>query len=221
MGSSRPIESKIEEAYYINLDNRPDRLINVIQAIDNSNLLKRICKRFPGIDGKLLSEQDLYSQITKKGKELLLSDQNRAGYLLTRGAIGLAMTYQKLIQSCNKITIFLEDDIHISKDFDSILEQCFNNIPDDWDILYLGYHHHSTRTILEPQNQYINKISRQVNGTFGWVLNPKSKDKLLSLYPITYQIDTEIHRLKTLNKYSTYKKIVYPNKNYASDIQEF
>jgi len=121
MGSSRPIESKIEEAYYINLDNRPDRLINVIQAIDNSNLLKRICKRFPGIDGKLLSEQDLYSQITKKGKELLLSDQNRAGYLLTRGAIGLAMTYQKLIQSCNKITIFLEDDIHISKDFDADL----------------------------------------------------------------------------------------------------
>jgi GR25 family glycosyltransferase involved in LPS biosynthesis len=209
--------TKIDNIYLINLDKRPDRLSYFDNNVCSKSTLLSSYTRYAGIDGSLLSENILYSIITDQGKKYMLDDHKTKGLYLTRGAIGLALTYKYIVENCNNNILILEDDIDIVDNFDNELQECLNNLPNDWDIFYLGWCD-SRHLKIESVNTHINLLSGQVNGTHAWMINPRMKAKFSSIFPLTYQIDTAIYLNKDLIKYASYKKLVL-RKNMGSDIQ--
>lgn len=208
----------IDKVYVVNLDRRFDRYENFIKNVClKSQFIKEKHVRYSAIDGQKLSENELFEITSVRGKNFMLNNSRSKGIYLTKGAIGLALTYKKIIEDCRGITMILEDDVNIIENFDSELSSCLNNLPDDWDVLYLGWCD-SRYLKIEKFNNYINLLNGQINGTHGWIINPNGKNKLLSVYPLTYQIDTEIYKKNYIKKYSTYKKIALRTKG-NSDIQ--
>lgn len=206
----------IEKIFLINLDKRKDRLNKFEKEALKSNIVKSY-KRYPAFDGKLLDETTIYNLVNAKYCENIIKNEKTNGLYLSRGAVGLALTYKKIFEECDSVTMLLEDDILIDEEFDKILSTAVNEIPNDWDILYLGWHWSPYLNIEEISNN-VSKIEGQINGTQGWIINEKSAKKLLEIFPIKYQIDTEIYMLKNLKKYCVKKQII---KNYSdtSDIQ--
>jgi GR25 family glycosyltransferase involved in LPS biosynthesis len=209
----------ITDILVINLDRRCDRWSDFLDQTQNSSLINKFHKRISAIDGKDLTNNDFIQYVRVGGYNNIISSKQTKGLYLSRGAIGLAMTYYRICENCIRPTILLEDDIIISKQFDKVFAQAFMELPEDWDILYLGWCQSSNLKII-PITEHISSISGQVNGTHGWMINPLSAKKILNIFPLRYQIDTEIYLNKNLKKYSTTIPIVSQSKIYAhSDIQ--
>jgi len=209
----------ITDILVINLDRRYDRWSGFLDQTQNSSLINKFHKRISAIDGKDLTNNDFIQYVRVGGYNDIISSKQTKGLYLSRGAIGLAMTYYRICENCIRPTILLEDDIIISKQFDKVFAQAFMELPEDWDILYLGCCQSSNLKII-PITEHISSISGQVNGTHGWMINPLSAKKILNIFPLRYQIDTEIYLNKNLKKYSTTIPIVSQSKIYAhSDIQ--
>jgi GR25 family glycosyltransferase involved in LPS biosynthesis len=209
----------ITDILVINLDRRYDRWSGFLDQTQNSSLINKFHKRISAIDGKDLTNNDFIQYVRVEGYNDIISSKQTKGLYLSRGAIGLAMTYYRICENCIRPTILLEDDIIISKQFDKVFAQAFMELPEDWDILYLGWCQSSNLKII-PITEHICSISGQVNGTHGWMINPLSAKKILNIFPVRYQIDTEIYLNKSLKKYSTTMPIVSQFKTYAnSDVQ--
>lgn len=209
----------ITDILVINLDRRYERWSGFLDQTQNSSLINKFHKRISAIDGKDLTNNDFIQYVRVEGYNNIISSKQTKGLYLSRGAIGLAMTYYRICENCIRPTILLEDDIIISKQFDKVFAQAFMELPEDWDILYLGWCQSSNLKII-PITEHISSISGQVNGTHGWMINPLSAKKILNIFPLRYQIDTEIYLNKNLKKYSTTIPIVSQSKIYAhSDIQ--
>ena len=209
----------ITDILVINLDRRCDRWLSFLDQAKNSSLINKYHKRISAIDGKDLTNNDFTQYVRTEGYNDIISSKETKGLYLSRGAIGLAMTYYRICENCIRPVILLEDDIVILKQFDKVFAQAFMELPEDWDILYLGWCQSPNLKII-PITEHINSISGQVNGTHGWMINPLSAKKILNIFPLRYQIDTEIYLNKNLKKYSTTIPIVGRSKKYAnSDIQ--
>jgi GR25 family glycosyltransferase involved in LPS biosynthesis len=208
---------EIEKVYLINLDKRADRLSYFNKNVCPKSKILSDYQRYPGIDGSLLGENILYSVVTDSGKKHMQENTSSKGLYLTKGAIGLALTYKTLVENCVCNTLILEDDIDIDENFDIEIDECLKALPNDWDIFYLGWCD-SKYLKRDPVNSYINRLSGQINGTHAWIINPSIKDKFLTIFPLTYQIDTAIYLNSNMIKYGSYKKIVF-RKDMGSDIQ--
>jgi GR25 family glycosyltransferase involved in LPS biosynthesis len=217
VGKARRHEVMIDKILLINLDKRRDRLDLFYRQLENSLLIKNKYFRYSAIDGHVIDNDTISSLVTKDAYAEIVSDKKTRGLYLSRGAVGLALTYKQIFESCNTATLLLEDDIIISKNFDSQLEKTLKDVPEDWDIIYLGwYQAPSLRINVLTAN--VGSITGQINGTQGWIINPLSAKKLLKLFPLRYQIDTEIYRSKNLNKYCTVDPIILRSGS-QSDIQ--
>jgi GR25 family glycosyltransferase involved in LPS biosynthesis len=201
----------------INLDKRIDRWENVTYQIEKSNFIKTNYTRYPAQDGFLLSDHAIKNLITQKAYQDIIDNKPTKGLYLSRGAVGLAKTYYDILTACDEVTLILEDDIIVSNNFDDQFFKTIKDLPEDWDILYAGWYKSSNLniSILTPN---IARISGQINGTQGWMINPKSAKKILDIFPLSYQIDTEIYRHKNLNKYCTIIPLI-TRSNSKSDIQ--
>jgi len=207
----------ITDILVINLDRRYDRWSSFLDQTKNSSIINKYHKRISAIDGKDLINNDFIQYVRTEGYNDIISSKQTKGLYLSRGAIGLAMTYYRICQSCMKPTILLEDDIIVSKQFDKIFAQALIELPEDWDILYLGWCQSSNLKII-PITEHIGSMSGQVNGTHAWMINESSAKKILNIFPLRYQIDTEIYLDKNIKKYCTNIPIITLCNKY-SDIQ--
>jgi len=192
----------------LNLDRRSDRLETFQNQILNSKIIQKGYSRYSAIDGSSLSDIVLKSIVTDFAYDGIINNKKTKGLYMSRGGAGLALTYKNIFEVCNKITILLEDDILIDTDFDTKLVSAIKELPQDWDILYLGWHK-SKRVVFKEITENLNEVSGQVNGTYAWVINKQSAKKLLNLYPLNYQIDTCIYLDKNLKKYCLKESIVH------------
>lgn len=184
-------------------------------------------KRWPAIRGNSLSLHELVRNniITPQGAKDAMKpiEEKTFGLTLTYGAVGCALSHVNIwrkARESRKLTLVLEDDVILS-DFDRF-PKCMQNLPRDWDIFYLGSGHYTKKL---PQNEddkqgQSHGISciKHAYGTFGYVINPKSANKLLSITPIRNQIDSEIRKLN-LRMYIIEPPLVIPRRDMKSDIQ--
>jgi GR25 family glycosyltransferase involved in LPS biosynthesis len=203
--------------FIVNLDKRIDRWNNILAQINNSQLIKNNYIRYSAVDGETLSEENIKKLVTNCAYNHILNNKKTHGLYLSRGGVGLAKTYYDILTNCDDLTLILEDDIVISKNFDNQLYDSIKDLPTDWDILYLGWYESKNLKIDKLTNN-IAKISGQINGTQAWMINPRSAKKILQIFPLSYQIDTEIYTHKNLNKYCAINKVVF-RLNSKSDIQ--
>jgi hypothetical protein len=110
-----------------------------------------------------------------------------------------------------------------------------------YDVMFLGYHPASIKYIYSSVNHNTNKINdndndndifvnaAKVYGLFGYIVTKKGAEKLLNIFPITEQIDTELY--KSFHKFGVKAILLRPDlriitsepsefaKTFGSDIQ--
>ena len=180
-----------DKIIYINLDRRPDRNLNVINQLKKVGLEKNT-ERFSAIDGKTLDVNKIDQTIITEDGVSFAKKGDILYTHLTLGAIGCAMShraiYQKIINDDINSCLILEDDITIDDKFNEKIKYIENQILNsEYDLYFLGYHPTSHCDL---NQERFNKVY----GLFGYIVTKKGAKKLLDLFPITYQIDTEISR---------------------------
>jgi GR25 family glycosyltransferase involved in LPS biosynthesis len=197
-----------DKIFYINLQHRKDRNQNVTDQLIKINKYN-ISERLDAVYGVNLNIQTLPSNlITDKGKEDALNDNQQLYTYLTKGAVGCALShrkaYEKIIKDNIKAALILEDDITFDDNFNEKLKVLEKNILIDYvgyDILYLGYSSPSLYNNNVKINDYFMKPV-VVYGLFGYIVTNNGAKKLLDIFPITSQIDTEISN--NFNKINAY-----------------
>ena len=205
------------DAYYINLNRRPDKNKNTIIEINKSNILKIKMKRFEAIDGKQI---DLNNYLVPDINKKLLEER--------RGWIGCALSHMELWKKCvsiNKPILIFEDDNVIKEEvnYDKHLETIINNFPKDFDIVYLVT---DNIVIYKPFNDLFVKAENNNSILSEYYISPSGAQKLLdSIMPYKpyLQIDWYINRLTHNNKINCYiyrKSIMYTIQDFnTTDIQ--
>jgi glycosyl transferase family 25 len=115
---------------------------------------------------------------------------------------------------CDVIFIF-EDDALFVEDFQAKFDQAMRNVPDDWDMLYLGAH----LLQKEPYNDYWVR-SLECSSTHAYAVRGPIKDRLIKEGMTTARhIDVSYATLhKEIKAYAARPTLVYQGKSY-SDLQ--
>lgn len=115
------------QTYIINLERSKDRLKNITKEMNDAHLS---FIRWNAFDGSKLDFKKLIQQN-------VLNEKNK----MMVGAIGCSMSHISLWKEAMKhkknILVF-EDDIKIPKNFNKKLTIYLDQLPSEWDILYLG-----------------------------------------------------------------------------------
>lgn len=214
----------LKYCYYLNLEKREDRRKHIENELDKSCLLSTIYERFPAIDGTLIHPRSVESGIlTENAICDILSDTITAwGLSLTQGGLGVLLSYLELFNKISKLdspAIIFEDDSIIDYDFDDDLTKIYFELPEDFDICYLGYADMDFKFI-----QYSESLSKPVGMLVclpSLIVSPKGAEKLLKvLKNIDHQIDTAMYNhFDELNVYVSNKKIVKIKNQFGTDIQ--
>ena len=212
------INNLFDKIYYINLKRRTDRKKHVEEQL---NKYATNYTRFDAYDGEKLDLNNLNNNIIHKDNlKDALSDKKTFGITLTLGAIGCAMSHrsiwEKIANSNYEKVLIVEDDIEINDNiynFNSI----YNEVPKDWDILYIGSGQYKKN---EKITNNIAKLDHAF-GLFGYILNSRSARKLLdNTFPLKQQIDSSIYKSnKNIKAYIVEPVMIIPRRDLKTDIQ--
>jgi GR25 family glycosyltransferase involved in LPS biosynthesis len=214
----------IDKCYYINLKKRLDRKVYIEKEFQKSKLLKSNMQRFNAVDGKYINPRSVKKELLTENaiNDILLDNVSAWGLSMTQGGLGVLLTYLKLFKEISKKDhpcITIEDDTVIDEDFDKLIEKILLELPEDFDICYLGYGGDNVESVEYSDNLIIPKGI--ITCLPGLIISPKGAKKLIKLLKnIDNQIDTAIYKI--LNNFKAYasKKVIAKVKNYFnSDIQ--
>jgi len=116
------------DAYCISLEKRGDRREKVEPNIKGAGIN---FKWVWSVDGSMLN---------------IDPEKISCPYMKTRpGTVGINLTYKSMFEYAKRNDLpnilILEDDVEFSDDFKERIGDFLNNIPDDWDMIYLGGNH--------------------------------------------------------------------------------
>lgn len=114
------------DKFVINLKESTERKNTFI--FNNNKFIKNY-SFFEAVNGNDMDEND---------KDIIM--KNSLNY--SKGAIGCALSHLSLWNKCielNKDIMILEDDVIVSKDFETHLQTVRDMLPENWDILQLSY----------------------------------------------------------------------------------
>ena len=190
----------VDNVYLINMDKDTDRLGKVTKECDKVNIK---FERFTGIKVLNLSQNLL-------DKYIPIETQKYG----PNGMIGCGLSHlfiwQNAVKKNYKNILVLEDDVHFTYDFNKYITNIMDEVPEDYDILYLGYGEKNYNIPNDSNNYiYIYKPKFQLL-THAMIISNKGLKKLLNLITkIDDHIDWKIARnSKKINIYASKKKIV-------------
>ena len=142
-----------DDIYCLNLNRRPDRWLSVFNKFKREEIF---VTRVEGIDGKTPEIKREWDKIYKKTFDRAY---NQNSYAIKLG-------HQKIFKNAidrnlNQILI-LEDDILFHKDFKNLFNQSVRNLPQNWEVWYLGY-----TTQKDHQDIVINDLFKKASGADG------------------------------------------------------
>lgn len=189
----------VDNVYLINMDKDIDRLNKVKKECDIVDIK---FERFPGIKITDLSKNILDKYIPKKVQKYG-----------TNGMMGCGLSHlflwQDALNKNYKNILVLEDDVFFTDDFNEYFKNVIEELPKDYDILYLGY----KDTICNPpKDTSFNYIYKPIFPllTHAMIISNEGLKKLLkNITKIDDHIDWIIAKNeKKLNIYVSLKKIV-------------
>lgn len=124
-----------DKVYVISLERSKDRqelIRDVLKDLDFSF--------FWGVDGSKLDKADLIAKgIYSEEKAIKYSFDNMG---MTLGEIGCALShikvYEDIVKNNYQRALIFEDDLMLNDRFDTSIEKSISELPDDWDLFYLG-----------------------------------------------------------------------------------
>jgi len=200
----------IDKIYFINLDKSLDRLIFMKKQLNN---LDMNYERFGAVDGSKLNINNLLRQ------KILTTDK------MMCGAVGCSLSHINLWKRISKLNnesvLILEDDCIIDPNFTKKLHIYKKQIPNNFDILYLGgsniYGKMISENILKPISS--DSSSTRNTGMYGMVIKKKIIPLLLEHnIPITDNIDQVIKNelFDKINAYYIVPPLIKHNNNFHS-----
>jgi GR25 family glycosyltransferase involved in LPS biosynthesis len=159
------INELVDTSYLINLDIRQDRLESSSKQLVDNNI---DFQRFSAVDGNTLEHSDS----------------------MTPGQYGCYTSHLNVLKDCienniQTVAIF-EDDVEFCENFEEKFSNIYYDIPDDWDIIYLGHNIPST-TSTPTASPNILKISGAYS-LHAFILNRKAIEIALDGLVATPQI---------------------------------
>ena len=198
--------------YLINLKRRPDRLKKFLEFYNNSDMKDNSLIKFDAIDGSKLDINSVpLSELAKAELNQLDSTGFRTKhYQLTKGGIGCYLSHVKIweniLKNNYKYALIFEDDAKVPPNISKIIETELKFIPNDWDIVLLGY---ICNKCMKFENY--NTVERFML-THCYLISYDCIVKIMkteTLFPITQQIDSLMSELSSiLNIYSVKDKKV-------------
>jgi len=217
-----------KKIYYINLEHRADRKENVENEISKINF-KGPIERINAAYGKNLDLSLIPSNLFTEEAIKSTTDKTQLYNMrtMTKGGMGVALShkwiYEKTLTGDEDYVLILEDDITIDDNFMEKLENILKDMP-KFDIFYIGYH--SKIDKVSPFNKH-SDVPSEIWGLFGYIINKKAAKRLLEVFPLSKQIDSQIpecfHDLKVYAVHPNKKIILSPTSQesdkFGSDIQ--
>lgn len=134
-----------------------------------------------------------------------------------KGAIGCAISHMKVwekaVKNKNKYTAIFEDDVVFYPEFEKYIKKCLDNLPDDFDILYLGASHAYTN--YKHVNDYI-KIPKTAYCTHAYIISDKGAKKLVSLLKCKVYAHIDVCINDHFSKHKLQNYIVFPELAYQT-----
>jgi GR25 family glycosyltransferase involved in LPS biosynthesis len=185
----------VDNVYLINMDKDDHRLTKVTKETKKVGIK---FERFPGVKVSDVSQNILDKYIPE--------EIQKYG---TNGMIGCGLSHlfiwQNAVKNNYRNILVLEDDVHFTDDFNQYLQNVCEEIPNDYDILYL----HGDNPQHDSRFTYIYKPTFPLL-THAMIISNQGLKKLLDIITeIDDHIDWKIARnAKQLNIYSSKKQIV-------------
>jgi GR25 family glycosyltransferase involved in LPS biosynthesis len=216
--------------HFIKYKNMPKYIINLDKRVDRLRLTQKLLSlygfnttRFPAISGKQLSEIELTQLVHPKSMTSIKNGYRTSDADLSIGAVGCSLSHillwQKLLNSNNNGFMIFEDDTLPNFTLEHF-KKYIDYIPDDWDIILLGYVSVFKK---ENINSYISKIYSWW-GTHAYIIHKNKINTLLNeAFPLKTQIDHWLGVLAQEGKINVYGlKYTKWDQNYqvnSTDIQ--
>ena len=133
-------------------------------------------------------------------------------------SLGHADILKDIVKKDIGVGLIMEDDILPSSKFTETLDEIFKNeLPEDWDVLYLSTQTNHGFKWTE-HSEHLLKVSNGVWWFSGVVISQKAAQKLVKAFPIIGPIDVWInHQFKDLDVYMCKKNIIHQNWSLGSD----
>jgi GR25 family glycosyltransferase involved in LPS biosynthesis len=149
----RPTPPSVDDAWVINLDKDKERLG---QFLRDAQVLNQTVQRWPATYGKDVERTDaedegIHPSLTGPDN---MKDRHKTTKIIRRpGEYGCWLSHKRLLQhlatlpvSASHGHLILEDDCEIPSDFPLRWSQVRQEVPSDWDMVFLGIHNvHGTR----------------------------------------------------------------------------
>lgn len=184
-------------------------------------------KKF-GIDAQWFVGVNPENQTDEIFKEYVSTFYNIVGKSsVLRIGITHMQIWELAIKNKNPYTMIFEDDVVLNKNFNKYFDTCLKNVPDDFDILYLGaigaYENNLCNTFISlfsgvlpgnytHVNDYI-KIPHVAVGIHAYIVSLKGAERLLSLLKgnlggVDIDMNT-LHLNKNIKSYIVYPELAY------------
>lgn len=192
------------DAYIISLK-QPDELIEYVKKYNLNPIWVE------GVNGKEISDEE----IRKHNSELWSS-------IGPKGAIGCGMSHllcwERIANSDKDYSIILEDDVYFLDDFEEQLANAMQNVPPDFDVLYIGCYGCDKNSLqsklysLVGKNRQYKDVNEHIEvpklalATHAYIVSKKGARKLLDLLDgnISFHIDQALQNLSRNNKIKVY-----------------
>jgi len=141
---SGPVLKKI---FYINLEESKERRKHVTMMLDSVLHGSIAVERWPAVAAETLRDEDWFGK--KSSYETYLQRGVNPELLtysphLRWGSIGCYLSHVKLLENIasfedDGLYMVIEDDVAIDPNFRKSLEHCLEEVPQDWDVLRIGW----------------------------------------------------------------------------------
>lgn len=200
------------DCYVINLEKNEDRLKKFTSTYEGSGLTENPFLRMKAIYGKDINYQEY------------ISDEVEIN--MTPGMVGCFLShmyiYDMMMKSMKEYALIFEDDAYIMRDLNlGMISYIFGSIPDDWDIILIGYDISNSVHKYEKMDGYLKMYNFW--GTHAYFIKKMAAKKLLDLtkIPFTNQIDYvmgDLCKKGLLNVYGIPNPLVFQYAQYT-DVQ--
>ena len=140
--------NKINKIYYINLDTRPDRYEHFLKQCYDHHIPYNIISRYTAINGNTynfsLDDYEMFKKVDYIGQNYM---KKIMGNQLSHYNI-----LKEMIEKNYNYIIILQDDVIFRTNFINYLDKLMNNIPDNAEIINIGFHEFASFSVFIPWN---------------------------------------------------------------------
>ena len=137
---------KIDLIYYINLEERVDRKDHFLTQCNVHKIPLKKIERFNAINGKKLIMNETVNNLFRNCNY----KNYNSGTSIMGNQLSHYMLFEKMITENFKYIIICQDDIVFKNGFCDYVNNLMDNIPDDAEIIHLGFHKYAVRDVFLP-----------------------------------------------------------------------